>query len=65
LWTHDEAAKFLNISPWTLHYLCINDRGPRRFKVGKHRRYHPDDVQAWLVANELAGNPVNRRGIAI
>ncbi|GAA0812158.1 helix-turn-helix transcriptional regulator [Spirilliplanes yamanashiensis] len=48
LLTHDETAAFLHISPWTLHYLCMHGRGPRRYRVGKHRRYDPADVLAWL-----------------
>ncbi|GGJ75922.1 hypothetical protein GCM10010123_02310 [Pilimelia anulata] len=48
LWTHDETATWLHISPWTLHHLCINGRGPNRYKVGKHHRYDPTEVRSWL-----------------
>jgi predicted DNA-binding transcriptional regulator AlpA len=48
LWTHLETAEFLGISPATLHDLNYKRTGPRSFKVGRHRRYDPRDVQAWL-----------------
>jgi DNA-binding transcriptional MerR regulator len=53
LWTHDETATYLHISPWTLHHLCSTGAGPCRYKVGKHRRYDPDDVRAWLRTHRL------------
>lgn len=48
LWTHQETAAFLGISPATLHDLNYKGTGPRSFKVGRHRRYGPGDVFAWL-----------------
>ena len=48
LWTHQETAAFLGISPATLHDLNYKGTGPRSFKVGRHRRYAPGDVFAWL-----------------
>jgi hypothetical protein len=55
LWTHDETAAYLHISPWTLHHLCVNGAGPLRFKVGKHLRYDPADLQQWLQSRRLFG----------
>lgn len=48
LWTHLETAEFLGVSPATLHDLNYKRTGPRSFKVGRHRRYDPRDVLAWL-----------------
>jgi predicted DNA-binding transcriptional regulator AlpA len=48
LWTHAETSEFLGISPETLHDLNYKRTGPRSFKVGRHRRYDPRDVTAWL-----------------
>jgi predicted DNA-binding transcriptional regulator AlpA len=48
LWTHQETAEFLGLSPATLHDLNYKRTGPRSFKVGRHRRYDPRDVIAWL-----------------
>lgn len=48
LWSHLETAEFLDIPPATLHQLNHKGTGPRSYKVGKHRKYDPYDVQAWL-----------------
>jgi predicted DNA-binding transcriptional regulator AlpA len=48
LWTHAETAAFLGIPAATLHQLNYKRTGPRSYKVGKHRRYDPADVAAWL-----------------
>ena len=53
LWTHDETATYLHISAWTLHHLCVSGSGPTRYKVGKHRRYDPAEVRAWLRAQRF------------
>ena len=48
LWTHDETADALRVSPSTLHYMNYMRTGPRSFKVGRYRRYLPQDVLDWL-----------------
>jgi predicted DNA-binding transcriptional regulator AlpA len=50
LWTHEETAAFLRLSPATLHQLNYKGTGPRSYKVGRHRRYDPDDVADWLAS---------------
>lgn len=48
LWSHQETAEFLQIPPATLHQLNYKRTGPRSYRVGRHRRYDPADVKAWL-----------------
>jgi len=48
LWTHAETAEYLGVSESTLHYMNHRRTGPRSYKVGKHRRYQPQDVIDWL-----------------
>lgn len=48
LWTHKETAAFLRLPEATLHQLNYKGTGPRSFKVGRHRRYDPRDLIAWL-----------------
>lgn len=48
LWTHEETAEFLRISKATLYALNHKGRGPKFYKVGRHRRYDPVDVAHWL-----------------
>lgn len=48
LWTHEETAKYLKVSPWTLHHLVSQGEGPPVYRVGRNRRYDPSEVRAWL-----------------
>ncbi|MFF0249666.1 helix-turn-helix transcriptional regulator [Streptosporangium sandarakinum] len=48
LWSHEETATFLDVSPWTLHKWNSAGTGPKSYKLGKHRKYAPQDVYAWL-----------------
>lgn len=48
LWSHQETADFLGLPSSTLHQLNHKRVGPRSYKVGRWRKYDPQDVQAWL-----------------
>lgn len=48
LWSHGETATFLGIPEATLHQLNYKGTGPRSYKVGRHRKYDPAQVAAWL-----------------
>lgn len=48
LWTLEETADFLAIPVSTLYKLNHKRTGPRFFRVGRHCRYDPRDVLAWL-----------------
>lgn len=48
LWTLEETADFLAIPVATLYKLNHKQSGPRFFHVGRHCRYDPRDVMAWL-----------------
>lgn len=48
LWTLEETAGFLAIPVATLYKLNHKRTGPRFFRVGRHCRYDPRDVMAWL-----------------
>lgn len=43
-----EVAEYLNIPPRTLSTWAHKDSGPPYFKIGKHVRYRPMDVEEWL-----------------
>ncbi len=51
LWSHEETARFLHVSIWTLHHLVTKGQGPTSYRVGRGRRYDPVEVRAWLRAN--------------
>lgn len=48
LWTLEETAQFLAIPVATLYKLNHKRTGPKFFRVGRHCRYDPRDVLAWL-----------------
>lgn len=48
LWTSTDVSRYLGVPPATLHKWAHSGAGPRFYKVGRHRRYHPEDVRRWL-----------------
>ncbi len=48
LWSVSDVSAFLGIPVGTLYQWRHRGRGPRARKVGRHLRYDPADVQAWL-----------------
>lgn len=48
LWTIREVSAFLGIPVATLHQWRYLGTGPDAYRVGKHLRYSPVAVQAWL-----------------
>lgn len=57
LWTLEETAEFLSIPRATLYKLNHKGTGPRFFHVGRHCRYDPRDVYAWLTSRCRAPEP--------
>lgn len=52
LWTAEDVSTFLGVPVSTLYQWRYRRQGPRARKVGRHLRYDPADVRAWL--NEAA-----------
>lgn len=48
LWTLKETADYLGLPVGTMYQLNYKGTGPRFYTVGRHCRYEPDDVVAWL-----------------
>ncbi|MFD6715866.1 excisionase [Micromonospora sp. TSRI0369] len=48
LWSIQDTAAFLRVPVGTLYQWRHRRIGPRAFKVGRHLRYNPADVRAWL-----------------
>lgn len=46
-WSHAETATYLGLPAATLHQLNYKGTGPKSYKIGKHRKYRPADVEAW------------------
>jgi excisionase family DNA binding protein len=43
-----ELAAYLGVPMATLHQWAHHGKGPRYFRVGRHRKYDMADVKRWL-----------------
>lgn len=48
LWGVGDVAEYLGIPVKTLYKWRLEKHGPACLRVGKHLRYVPDDVVAWV-----------------
>jgi DNA-binding transcriptional MerR regulator len=48
LWSVQDVSRFLGVPVATLHQWRYLGTGPKAYRVGKHLRYDPADVKAWL-----------------
>ena len=48
LWTVQQVADFLAVPVTTLYQWRYLHTGPAAFRVGRHLRYDPAAVRAWL-----------------
>lgn len=53
LWSVSEVSRILGIPVATLRAWRCQGRGPASVKLGRHVRYDPDNVRAW-VAGQIA-----------
>lgn len=55
LWDIHDLAKFLKVSVETVRYWRKNGDGPPPVRrLGRHLRWNPDTVKAWLTADDTA-----------
>ena len=48
LWTAQDVADYLTVPIATLYQWRYLGTGPTAYRVGRHLRYEPTAVQAWL-----------------
>ncbi|MBM0205551.1 helix-turn-helix domain-containing protein [Micromonospora sp. STR1s_5] len=48
LWTVEDVSTYLGVPVATLYQWRYRRIGPRASRVGRHLRYDPADVRAWL-----------------
>ena len=48
LWTAQDVAEYLTVPLATLYQWRYLGTGPTAYRVGRHLRYEPTAVQAWL-----------------
>ena len=53
LWSHKQTAAVLGVSTSTLHHMLYKRTAPKSYKVGRHRRYAPRDIEDWLERRAL------------
>lgn len=51
-----EVADLLGVPQRTLDQWVYLSKGPSFLKIGRHRRYRPEDVEAWLDAHTTSGD---------
>jgi excisionase family DNA binding protein len=54
LWTVEEVSAYLGVPVATLYQWRHRRVGPRASRVGRHLRYDPADVRAWLVERQAS-----------
>jgi Helix-turn-helix domain len=55
LWDSPTTAAFLDVPLATLDQWAYKGVGPAFSKIGRHRRYRPRDVEAYIDANRHEG----------
>lgn len=67
LWSIEDLAEFLAVPVNTVYRWRKYGGGPRSYKVGKHVRFQPAEVAAWLEEQaqepEASPKPAVRRSI--
>ncbi|MGC4784107.1 helix-turn-helix transcriptional regulator [Micromonospora zamorensis] len=54
LWTVEEVSAYLGVPIATLYQWRHRRVGPRASRIGRHLRYDPADVRAWLVERQAS-----------
>jgi excisionase family DNA binding protein len=52
-------ARRTGIPERTFDQYAYQGKGPAFIKIGRHRRYRPEDVDAWLESNRRGGEPLD------
>lgn len=51
-WTSDQVAELLGVPVKSLYRWNYMGDGPRVYRIGRHLRYHRDDLEAWLAGHQ-------------
>jgi predicted DNA-binding transcriptional regulator AlpA len=54
LWGVEDVSAYLGVPIKTLYKWRTEKYGPDAMRLGKHLRYDPEDVVAWVNAQKLA-----------
>ena len=48
LWTVEQLARFLALPVATIYAWRYRGEGPPALRIGRHVRFRPEDIEAWL-----------------
>jgi predicted site-specific integrase-resolvase len=51
MWTPQDVSAYLQVPVATLYQWRYLGTGPVAYRAGRHLRYDPDEVRAWLRGN--------------
>ena len=54
LWSIEQAAAFLKLSPKTLYGWRCRKYGPPSYRLGNKIRYRPTEIEAWVDSHGMA-----------
>ncbi|TVL91939.1 excisionase [Streptomyces sp. SAJ15] len=55
MWSPEDLAGYLGVPVKSVYGWNYKGTGPKFRKVGRHVRYRPEDVEAWLNAQQGGG----------
>ncbi len=55
LWSVEEVSYYLGVPVPTLYQWRCEGRGPKSRRLGRHVRYRPADVEAWVDGLAVSG----------
>lgn len=55
--SHAETATYLGIPEASLYQLEYRGVAPRSYKIGRHRKYRPSDVESWCESHASTPRP--------
>lgn len=56
LWSVEEVAEYLRVPAKTIYAWRYQGFGPPAFRLGKHLRFRPAEVEAWLMERRDVAN---------
>jgi excisionase family DNA binding protein len=63
--TSEELAQLLQVAVRTLDQWSYKGTGPPAIRLGRHRRYDPADVRAWLESQRASGTSAVVRALPV
>ena len=56
MWDTTTTGAVIGVPPATLDQWAYLGKGPPYYKLGRHRRYRPHEVETWITAQRRGGD---------